>query len=295
MVVGDSAGGFDGDAVHQNLVDTDAHYLGVADIANGLVWDSDETVDANSSFVTTQEGGNEPHGNFNTKFDDRFESAKYAGTIGSASRIHPTLGTSFDNALANIRRLQDSQAKTTEKNHLLVKLGTKTGIRVNFALFKRRSQPYDASDTSDPTAKHPVAPGMYQERLKAITPFYRLEALDARDINDNPIDPTVLEGQLIGAVVEVKFTLHHWSVHPRGKPAPTSDTFNAKLTRIRVLKVAGNVLPMSGIQPTVREPATAQKRRADGDGGDANKDAGPSGSKNKGKQPEGSANKRQRT
>ncbi|KAF6761055.1 hypothetical protein DFP72DRAFT_1089695 [Ephemerocybe angulata] len=96
-----------------------------------------------------------------------------------------------------------------------------------------RDGPYDPNDQDDKTTTWPAPTG----ELDSLKETHRLNPVPFFDIDNAPMDPAGLLTHLVGAVVEVSFTLHHFAMKDSSGKA-TSDTFTARLVQLRVLRKA---------------------------------------------------------
>ena len=89
-----------------------------------------------------------------------------------------------------------------------------------------------------------------EEELKAMVKSHHVNYLEAYDMHGRLIEPRSYRKYLQGALVQIHFTLTHWSISGR-PPKPSCDTFAADIYSIRVL-----VPPVS-----YGQPVTPRKRK----------------------------------
>jgi hypothetical protein len=83
-------------------------------------------------------------------------------------------------------------------------------------------------------ADWPVRSAEAQAAIDEMKNTHRVVPIPAYDIAGKLIPPTDYRAQLMGAVVELYFTLTHWSIGPKDK-VPRSDTYVADIVSMRVV------------------------------------------------------------
>ncbi|KAF6763511.1 hypothetical protein DFP72DRAFT_744414, partial [Ephemerocybe angulata] len=175
-------------------------------------------------------------GTRNEKFNKSLADAKMQFTVGGAHELSPVLGEDWDRGVEHLEAAQNQVAATAKKNYFFVTYRGKKCIRINWRMFSQRvSLPFlDCSNDQDDKTTTWPAPSV---ELDALKETHRLNPVPFFDIDNTPMDPAGLLTNLVGAVVEVSFTLHHFAVKDSsGKP--TSDTFTGRLVQLRVLRKA---------------------------------------------------------
>jgi hypothetical protein len=196
----------------------------------------------------------QPHGNFQPAYNHSFSDAKLQFTVGSAGGALPGLGEDFDHAIRVIEALQHQGAVTPSHNHLIRFYHNRKGIRMSFPLFSPRvrvlrlrplaqSAHYlwalsqnGPSANNDGTLRHPVTQE-YVPLLESAAQTHALNTIPFYDHRNVRLGASFLDQQMVGSVVEVWFSLHHWAVSKGGKNV-SSDTFTARVAQVRVLQQA---------------------------------------------------------
>lgn len=226
-------------------------FLGNREIVNHLKWFEDETV-SNADILKWAEDGDlallstigqvtpervklGPLGNWDAKYGKPMSDAKLQFTLGGVVDS-PPLNDAHNIALQVLAHLQQLGAQTQQHNHLIVQHRGRPCIRLSMPIWVPRDQVYDpqGKDSKDPGRFWPV-PAAARSALEEILENFQLNHIRIYDIDGTVIPPTVMATRLVGAVVEVWFSIQHFTFgNSRGERA--SDTFTGKLFQLRVLR-----------------------------------------------------------
>ncbi|KAJ7336963.1 hypothetical protein DFH08DRAFT_939197 [Mycena albidolilacea] len=157
----------------------------------------------------------------------------------------PTFASAFPTAIAALKKLQNSVAKTKNHLYLVVKENGHDAIRFSFKVFERKTS------SSAPTIdidSYPV-PTECRESLEKIAGNYVVRDFVVWDVDGKCIPPQDISSKLPGALVECYFGITH---HSFGG----DDTFGGIIQQVIILRAAAPK-PPSPIKPSALRPYRA--------------------------------------
>ncbi|KAH6906300.1 hypothetical protein BKA70DRAFT_1429902 [Coprinopsis sp. MPI-PUGE-AT-0042] len=173
-------------------------------------------------------------GNYNPRFN-QMKKAKFQFSL-TAPALESPFHAHFTQGLHYLRQLQTSVAKTADKHrYMLVVEGGEGGleaIRFSQDMFRRRSVPLNAYDTTDATMNWPI-PNDHVRALMEIAPTFSIRPMLAYDMDDRLINPSFMATMLPGAMVEVSFSVRHMNLK---EDNDTVDIFTAMFEQVRVIQ-----------------------------------------------------------
>ncbi|KAF6749624.1 hypothetical protein DFP72DRAFT_913114 [Ephemerocybe angulata] len=248
---------FDGASIHAQLLNRD-DYLDAADILSELAWIDDPTAGNADMLVVIPEVGTpspadiarvtvvgvlladraylDPQGHHNADYKNPFSDSKLQFSL--------ELGHGYATSLEVADALQKKIASTNKHNFFVIPYKNKSCLRFAMPLFLKRDETYNG-DVNDPVLKLPVDES-HKPLLNGLVHTHRMNDMRIYDDNNALIPPALWRSKLLGAVVEVTFTLQHYAIHARSGPAKgsaISDTFTARVFQLRVLKKPAHTSP----------------------------------------------------
>ncbi|KAJ2913509.1 hypothetical protein MD484_g6898, partial [Candolleomyces efflorescens] len=175
-----------------------------------------------------------PRGNWSPNYSKPLHDAKLQFSLGSAGSISGPLGSDFDKTINIVKVLQHLGGTTGNHRFFLGEYRQRPTMRLSFPLFSARTVEYDPNDHTDPTLNYPIGEDL-KDLLRSSATSHTINPLPFYDEAGVSLKRNFLDSQLMGAVVEVWFSFHHYAMGPQGKP-PTSDTFVGRVEQLRVLR-----------------------------------------------------------
>ncbi|KAJ2912090.1 hypothetical protein MD484_g8324, partial [Candolleomyces efflorescens] len=254
---------FDGAAIHASR-SARADYIAALDpnnVTNLFAWKESPTA-GNSDFLVSRSYGDtvspswicaigrilpdrpylKARGNWSPNYSKPLQDAKLQFSLGSAASVSGHLGADFDKAVNVIKVLQHNGGTTANHRFFVGEYRQRPTMRLSFPLFSARTTEFDPNNLNDTTVNYPIGDDL-KDLLRTAASTHSINPLPFYNEFGHPMRPNFLEHHLMGAVVEVWFSFHHYAMGPQGKP-PTSDTFVGRVEQLRVLaRGAGAAIP----------------------------------------------------
>ncbi|KAH9483663.1 hypothetical protein JR316_0003133 [Psilocybe cubensis] len=177
----------------------------------------------------------EPHGSFNPKYDPEkaIKQAKLAITVVSPIG-DPDFEVDFTPSINSLINVQKAIATSNMHQHLLISIGEGTGIRLNFPIWEKKTEQNKDGGAERFTKSYAVNDEC-EPWFTTMKEKHYIKQFPLYDSKDDLIqDISVLEDKLVGALVEVTFSLKHYYI--TSKTDKPNDTFTAIIENITILK-----------------------------------------------------------
>ncbi|KAJ3562054.1 hypothetical protein NP233_g9812 [Leucocoprinus birnbaumii] len=187
-----------------------------------------------------------PIGNYNKKYGP-LSAAKFQFTL-SCPRNDSVLREDWMTGLEVLRKIQGSIAATTKRRYLILEDTIPPSIRLSAPIFEKKGTPRmtfhvsqnsdteDINDNDYATSLWPV-PSEHQESLEAISNTHRVLPLAIYDEENECINIEDAEDRLTDTLVEVAFSLQHYTMSK--DTAAAHDSFTGKIEQIVVIRPPG--------------------------------------------------------
>ncbi|KAJ8517279.1 hypothetical protein ONZ45_g5521 [Pleurotus djamor] len=199
-------------------------------------------------------------GNYNPDYEN-MAKAKISFTVEAPA--DPGFNRDYAAAVQLFRRLQESAAQGPNRKNLLASPTPNSNVRVSHALFRKKEDDEDGEllpegNISDqpgdefyfPTAANWPVSETYRSEFMSVADAMVFEPLHVFNHDGSRVDPSMLAARLPGALVEIHFTLRHWSLVKQN-----TDSFNAEVQQIIILQSrVGEASPVRKACRQIRRP-----------------------------------------
>ncbi|PPQ90115.1 hypothetical protein CVT25_012279 [Psilocybe cyanescens] len=211
-------------------------------------------------------------GNFSPAYADPLKTAKAAKLQFKITKpvLDPDFGPDYDINYNNFLGLQDKITKTPLRQCILSDtnntkeffLGIKDGrtIRFNYPLWEPKTDNNDTPERNAITTGYNVNANC-TPWFDLIKQSHQLCCLPLYNANENlDTKPETWERKLVGAMVEVTFSLKHYHMATNSQRIEASDTFSAKVESLSILRPPPPVLrsPFKNLASPKKPPRTPQ-------------------------------------
>ncbi|PPQ82748.1 hypothetical protein CVT25_009302 [Psilocybe cyanescens] len=199
-------------------------------------------------------------GNFSPAFADPLKTAKAAKLQFEIAKpvLDPDFGPDYDVDYDNFLDLQGKIAKTSLRRFFLIEDGRT--MRFNYPLWEPKTDDNDTPERNAITAGYNVNADCtpWFDLVKQSHQLCRLPLYDANENLDTK--PETWESKLVGAMVEVTFSLKHYHMAANSQCVKASDTFSAKVESVSILRPPPPVLrsPFKNLASPKKLPRTPQ-------------------------------------
>ncbi|RDB26278.1 hypothetical protein Hypma_006701 [Hypsizygus marmoreus] len=177
-----------------------------------------------------------------TSFPKSLDAAKNTFMLGKP--LDPDFAKDFDTAVRNIKNWEGSIAMTDDRRHFVEVVGKETVLKFAAPCWEARDKalkpPGDNGDeveefnVDDETGNWPI-PDDAREKFDIIKLTHRVVPLPIYDTDRSFVDSTHANAKLRDALVEVHFTVKHYSI----RKSPAFDSFSGIVQQVSIIKPAG--------------------------------------------------------
>ncbi|KAJ3559711.1 hypothetical protein NP233_g11196 [Leucocoprinus birnbaumii] len=178
-----------------------------------------------------------PIGNYNKQYGP-LSAAKFQFTL-TCPRTDSVLREDWMTGLEVLRKIQNSIAATTKHRNFILEDMIPPSIRLSAPIFEKKGPNSDAEDINDndyDTSSWPV-PSEHRESLDAISNTHRVLPIAIYDEDNEYINIEDAEERLTDTLVEVAFSLQHYTMSKDTNFA--HDSFTGKIEQIVIIRPPG--------------------------------------------------------